>query len=266
MTETDFPAPPADRPGPKRRFSPLLFVMILLAVVGVGAGGYGFWTLMSYRMVSVPGGGMAPTIQPGAVVLYRWTSLPEIPRGAVVLMEVSAFPDSSPADGRIVKRVIGVGGDQVVCCTQDNLITVNGKPVKEPYTEDDNGYGRKEYRPFSVQVPPGAVFVVGDQRNNSRDSRLYVGMPGDGAVPLSKVVGVVVGLGSVLAAAPFPHTTAFVEAGLPGDPVSDTGFRTSRNLAFGGAGLVAVGVIGAIVTVVRSAGKRRRAAAIPPMR
>ncbi|MFE6612137.1 signal peptidase I [Amycolatopsis sp. NPDC057786] len=238
--------------------------MILVAVAGVGTGGYGFWTLMSYRMVSVPSGGMSPTIQPGAVVLYRWTPLPEIPRGAVVLMDLSAFPDSAPGDGRIVKRVIGTGGDQVVCCTPDNLITVNGKPVKEPYTDDENGYGRKEYMPFTVQVPPGAVFVAGDQRNNSRDSRIYVGMPGDGAVPLSKVHGVVVGRGSTLGAEPFPQTTAFVEAGLPGDPVSDTGFRSSRNLAFAGAGLVVLGVIGAIVTVVRSAGKRRRAAAIPP--
>ncbi|WP_152521377.1 signal peptidase I [Amycolatopsis decaplanina] len=266
MTETDFPAPPADRPGPKRRFSPLLLVMILVAIVGVGTGGYGFWTLMSYRMVSVPGGGMAPTIQPGTVVLYRWAALPDIPRGAVVLMDLSAFPDSGPGEGRAVKRVIGVGGDQVVCCTNDNLITVNGKPVKEPYTEDDNGYGRKEYRPFSVQVPPDAVFVAGDQRNNSRDSRIYVGMPGDGAVPLAKVSGVVVGLGSVLGAEPFPQTTAFVEAGLPGDPVSDTGFRTSRNLMFVGVGLIVLGVIGAIVSVVRSAGKRRRAVAIPPAR
>ncbi|MFC3449186.1 signal peptidase I [Amycolatopsis speibonae] len=264
MTETDFPAPPADRPGPKRRFSPLLLVMILVAIVGVGTGGYGFWTLMSYRMVSVPGEAMAPTIKPGEVVLYRWATLPEIPRGAVVLMDLSAFPDSGPGEGRAVKRVIGVGGDQVVCCTNDNLITVNGKPVKEPYTEDDNGYGREEYRPFSVQVPPDTVFVAGDLRNNSRDSRIYVGSPGDGAVPMSKVLGVVVGRGSVLGAEPFPQTTAFVEAGLPGDPVSDTGFRTSRLLVFAGIGLVVLGVIGAIVSVVRSAGKRRRAAAIPP--
>lgn len=207
---------------------------------------------------------MSPTIQPGSVVVYRWTPLPEISRGAVVLMDLSAFPDSAPGDGRIVKRVIGIGGDQVVCCTPGNLITVNGKPVKEPYTDDENGYGRKEFMPYSVQVPPDAVFVAGDQRNNSRDSRIYVGMPGDGAVPLSKVYGVVVGMGSTLGAEPFPQTTAFVEAGLPGVPVSDTGFRTSRNLAFTGAGLVVLGVIGTIVSVVRSAGKRRRAAAIPP--
>ncbi|RSN23112.1 signal peptidase I [Streptomyces sp. WAC 05977] len=238
--------------------------MILLAVVGVGTGGYGFVTLMSYRMLTLSGGAMAPTIPEGSVVVYRWADLPELPRGAVVLMDLSAYPGTSAQEGLAIQRAIGVGGDRVVCCTNDNLITVNGKPVKEPYTDDDNGYGRKEYRPFDVQVPPGSVYLAGDLRNNSVDSRLFADAPGGGAVPLSKVRGVVVGIGSTLTAEPFPQTTAFVEAGLPGDPVSDTGFRSSRNLMFAGAGLVVLGVIGTIVTVARSAGKRRRAAAVPP--
>ncbi|RSM80197.1 hypothetical protein DL991_11385 [Amycolatopsis sp. WAC 01375] len=143
MTETDFPAPPADGPGPKRRFSPLLLVMILVAIAGVGTGGYGFWTLMAYRMTSLSSGVMAPTIPRGSAVLYRWADVPEIPRGAVVLMDLSAYPGTSVKEGLAVQRVIGAGGDRVVCCTNDNLISVNGKPVKEPYTDDDNGYGRK---------------------------------------------------------------------------------------------------------------------------
>jgi len=235
--------------------------MILLAVVGVGAGGYGFWTLLSYRMVSIATPAMSPALKPGEIVLHRPFDVTEIPRGAVVLMDQSAFPGAARGE-LTIKRVIGIGGDQVVCCTKDNLIMVDGTPVKEPYTDYEGGLGR----PFSAKVPPGALFVAGDRRNRSVDSQLFAGSPGDGAVPADKVVGVVVGLGSVLAADPFPQTTAFVEAGLRGDPVSDTGFRTSRNLALGGAGLVAVGVIGAIVSVVRSAGKRRRAAAIPPAR
>ncbi len=238
--------------------------MILVAIVGVGTGGYGFWTLMGYRMMNFADGAMASTVPRGSVVLYRWADVPEIPRGAVVLMDLSAYPGTSAQAGLAIQRVIGVGGDRVVCCSADNLITVNGKPVKEPYADDDNGYGRKEYRSFDVQVPPGSVYLAGDQRNNSADSRLFADMPGQGAVPLSKVRGIVVGLGSILSAEPFPQTTAFVEAGLPGDPVSDTGFRTSRYLMFAGIGLVVLGVIGAIVSVVRSAGKRRRAAAVPP--
>ncbi|MFI9453441.1 signal peptidase I [Amycolatopsis sp. NPDC052450] len=216
--------------------------------------------------MNLAGVAMSPTIPLGSVLLYRWADVPEIPRGAVVLMDLSAYPGVSAKEGMAVQRVIGVGGDRVVCCTNDNLITVNGKTVKETYTDDDNGYGRKECRPFDVQVPPGTVYLAGDKRNYSADSRFYLDRPGNGAVPLSKVRGVVVGMGSLLGAEPFPQTTAFVEAGLPGDPLSDTGFRTSRNLVIAGAGLVVLGVIGAIVSVVRSAGKRRRAAAIPPAR
>ncbi|OXM42442.1 signal peptidase I [Amycolatopsis alba DSM 44262] len=240
--------------------------MILVAIVGLGTGGYGFWTLMSYRMMNVVGVTMSPAIPLGSVLVYRWADVPEIPRGAVVLVDLSAYPGTSAEEGMAVQRVIGVGGDHVVCCTNDNLITVDGKPVKETYTDDDNGYGRKEYRPFDVEVPPGTVYLAGDRRNNSADSRIYADKPGKGAVPLSKVRGVVVGSGSLLNAVPSPQTTAFVEAGLPGDPLSDTGFRTARILMVTGAGLVMIGFLGAIASVVRSAGKRRKAAAIPPVR
>ncbi|MFI0798345.1 signal peptidase I [Amycolatopsis lurida] len=256
----DFPAPPPEKAGPKRRFPPLLWVMILVAVVGVGAGGYGFWSLSDYAMKTAASPAMSPTLEPGTIVTYRWSEVGDIPRGAVVLMDLSAYPDASPSEGLAIQRVIAVGDDQVVCCTKDGLITVNGKAVKETYVD----YGGTSGRRFDVKVPPGTVFLAGDQRNNSRDSQLYAGKPGDGAVPLDKVHGVIVGIGRSINAEPFPQTTAFVDAGLPGEPVSDTGFLAARHFMLAGISLVAIGVIGAIVTVVRSAGKRRRAAAIPP--
>lgn len=234
--------------------------MILVAIVGVGAGGYGFWSLSDYGMKSVASRAMSPTLKPGTIVTYRWSDIGEIPRGAVVLMDLSAYPDASPNEGLAIQRVIAVGGDHLVCCTKDGLITVNGKAVKEPYVDYEGISGR----PFDVELPPGTVFLAGDQRNNSRDSQIYAGSPGNGAVPLSAVRGVVVGLGRTVYAEPFQQTTAFVDAGLPGGPVSDNGFLAARYSMLAGIGLVVIGVIGAIVTVVRSAGKRRRAAAIPP--
>nr|WP_281401017.1 signal peptidase I [Amycolatopsis umgeniensis] len=213
-------------------------------------------------MRSVASRAMSPTLEPGTIVTYRWSDMGEIPRGSVVLMDLSAYPDASPNEGQAIQRVIAVGGDQIVCCTKDDLITVNGKAVKEPYVDYEGTSGR----PFEAKVPPGTVFLAGDRRNNSRDSQIYAGSPGGGAVPLDKVQGVVVGIGRTVYAEPFQQTTAFADAGLPGDPVSDTGFLTARYLMLAGVGLVVIGVIGAIVSVARSAGKRRRAAAVPPAR
>lgn len=266
MTEPYFPPPPPEGAKAKRRFSPLLLVMTLVLVAGTGAAGYGLFNLLGYTMLNVTGRGMSPTLNPGDVVLVHRVGERDIPRGAVVLVDLSAYPDSAPGEGQAIQRVIGIAGDEVVCCTNDNLITVNGKPIKEPYAELDNGYGRDEHWPFSVKVPPGSVYLAGDQRNDSRDSRVYADQPGNGAVPLSDVHGILVGLGPKLAARPFPQTTAFVEAGLPGDPVAETGFRDARNIMLGGALLFIVGFIGVIVTFVRSSGKRRKAAAIPPVR
>jgi signal peptidase I len=93
----------------------------------------------------------------------------------------------APSGGSdFIKRVIGVAGDHVACCTAHNQITVNGHPLNEPYidlTSADPGQHQAAYQPFHVIVPPGDLFVMGDHRDDSDDSRV------NGPVPVKDVVG-----------------------------------------------------------------------------
>lgn len=92
-----------------------------------------------------------------------------------------------PTGGHLVKRVIGVGGDHVVCCDKDGRMTVNGVPLHE------RSYLASGERPslirFDVKVPDGYLWVQGDNRSNSADSRVHLGDPGGGFIPVDDVVG-----------------------------------------------------------------------------
>lgn len=101
-----------------------------------------------------------------------------------VLTWVGLLPEH--ADEHVIKRVIGTGGDHVVCCTAEGLITVNGQPITEPYIVP--GAVPSE-RPFDVVVPADHLFVLGDNRPRSADSRFHAGAVGGGFVPVSNVVG-----------------------------------------------------------------------------
>lgn len=91
-------------------------------------------------------------------------------------------PDSTD----FIKRVIGVAGDHVVCCDVDGRITVNGVALDETYLYPDDVPSFDE---FDVVVPEGKLWVMGDHRSNSADSRSHMGDPGGGFVPTSKVIG-----------------------------------------------------------------------------
>jgi signal peptidase I len=92
-----------------------------------------------------------------------------------------------PSGGHLVKRVIGVGGDRVKCCDADGRVTVNGKAI------DESSYLPKGTLPseeaFDVRVPEGHLWVMGDNRGNSADSRAHMGEPGGGFVSDDLVVG-----------------------------------------------------------------------------
>jgi signal peptidase I len=92
-----------------------------------------------------------------------------------------------PTGGHLVKRVIGVGGDQVRCCDSQGRVTVNGAALEEgAYVTKGSDNNDK---PFSVTVPKGRLWVMGDNRNNSQDSRYHQQEPGGPFVPESLVVG-----------------------------------------------------------------------------
>lgn len=94
-----------------------------------------------------------------------------------------AAPDN---DQHLVKRVIGIGGDHVVCCDADNRITINGKAIVEPYVAKGSNPSNTE---FDVTVPKGSFWVMGDNRGNSEDSRYHPNTPGKGFVASTYVVG-----------------------------------------------------------------------------
>ena len=123
-----------------------------------------------------PGGWLPPPFQE-----QRSAPLQALRNGLVF---VGLAPD--PAKQHLIKRVIGVGGDRIVCCDQTGALVINGKAVKEKYIYEGN---KPSEMTFDVTVPKGYIWAMGDHRAASEDSRYHQEDATKGMVPLNKVVG-----------------------------------------------------------------------------
>jgi signal peptidase I len=102
------------------------------------------------------------------------------------LVGISA-PDSKD---HLIKRIVGLPGDHVVCCDALGLVTVNGVPIDESsYLNLADGQSAPETVPYDVVVPDDSLGVLGDNRDASRDSRFNTDQPTRGFVPIGNVVG-----------------------------------------------------------------------------
>lgn len=97
---------------------------------------------------------------------------------------------ATDSQDHLVKRVIGLPGDHVVCCNALGQITVNGAPIDElAYLNLPDGDTAASNEAFDVTVPEGSLWLLGDNRDRSRDSRAHQDLPSGGFVPLANVVG-----------------------------------------------------------------------------
>lgn len=152
----------------------------------------------------VPSSSMSTTLQPGDRILAVKPRIGEISRGEVVVFKdpggwlgepmpvdgvrgtvidaltfIGLLPSDSGSD--LVKRVIGIAGDRVACCDAQGRLVVNGAPL-------DASVGPTDQVRFDVIVPPDSVFVLGDNRGDSRDSRFFLDNR-NGSVPVTNIVG-----------------------------------------------------------------------------
>jgi signal peptidase I len=137
------------------------------------------------RSFSIPSASMEDTLLIGDRVLVN-----ELVPGAVPLQrgDVVVFTDPGgwlpgAAGQDLIKRVVGLPGDHVACCDAQGRLSVNGHPVDEPYVLLPPGTDRVAADDFSITVPARRIWVMGDNRYDSADSRLH------GTVPVSEVVG-----------------------------------------------------------------------------
>lgn len=139
------------------------------------------WVVTLARVESVS---MQPTLNPGdRVVLVR---LGEVSRGDVVGFDGrGSFVPLAHPKVTYLKRVIGLAGDRVTCCDEQGRVVVNGVALDEPYLAPG---GTDDVR-FDVIVPARAMWVMGDNRPESSDSRAYLGERGGGFVPTDRIVG-----------------------------------------------------------------------------
>jgi len=203
---------PAPTPHHRRRLSAWAEMPILIGIALVLAMLVKAFLVQAFY---IPSGSMEETLRVGDRVLVDKVSyrFGDIHRGDIVVFngvdsftpEVAAIDEPTnpiakavravgsaigvaPPDERdFIKRVIGLPGDRVACCDAQGRVTVNGVPLEEKsYIFPGDQPSDQD---FDVTVPKDRLWVLGDHRNASADSRFHTGDPGGGFVPEDKVIG-----------------------------------------------------------------------------
>lgn len=165
------------------------------------------------RSFYIPSGSMENTLQVNDRILVNQLvpDLFDVERGDIVVFEDPGgwlYPEANEATPSpleqvlqtvglaaetshryVVKRVIGIGGDRVQCCDAEGRVTVNGVPIDEPYIALPADETKASGIDFDVTVPLNAVWVMGDNRYASKDSRYNQDQPGKGFVLDEEIVG-----------------------------------------------------------------------------
>ncbi|MDQ0633577.1 signal peptidase I [Arthrobacter pascens] len=189
---------------PKRMGWRFVFLALLMAIAISGLV-RSLWLDVYY----IPSESMEPTLEGGDRILVSRTDFQSDPirRGDIVVFDgrgtfaplnsgKGPLADAGAAAGQwlglagsdttYVKRVIGLPGDKVVCCDAAGHVTVNGEPLDEPYLFPGDAASKQA---FSAIVPEGRLWLLGDHRSLSADSRSLLGAPGGGMVPVDRVIG-----------------------------------------------------------------------------
>lgn len=169
----------------RRRPHLVVAAAVCVVLLLVGAGAVRHFVVRPFR---VPSASMEPALLAGDVILADRSSRGATTRGDIVVFDGTGYFAPTAADGGRywVKRVIAVGGDRVSCCEADGALTIDGVPLQEPYLAPGTAPSEIE---FDLRVPAGRMFVLGDNRSGSTDSRHLLGAPGGGMIPVDRVVG-----------------------------------------------------------------------------
>lgn len=158
-------------------------LVLVVAFVALWLGSAALISAILVRTYEVPSASMSPTIKPNTRVsaLLLDTSAH---RGDILVFHAPPQVQSiGLAPTALIKRAVAIGGDTVKCCQRDRIV-INGQPMTEPYAMGPQP-------PFGpVKVPVGRLFVLGDNRSDSQDSKFY------GPISTDLVVGHVIAQGA----------------------------------------------------------------------